>query len=808
MNRILHLMTADFIRYRTAMLWFFATTGVCVICTCLFPISNSVWLTVAIPSYLKIFIVGIFGFIAASMGFFDSPLREDHFLSTRPVNRRELFIGKAIIVVSGALVMGISQTIICLALRLEQDPIGLFSGLILWGLILLFGGAFFRLNVSQSVRCALLGILLLIAYQVLEYLNKVWSLGLELRDPDLLSLLLISCLAVIAAFEVNLRFLKKPSRALAGVAVGAGIAFLIVGEVPRPSSPALAPAAFTEVLKARGPIGITFGKEVVNGEERLTITPDFDSYVFGRAEALYVEPSALQITSASGELIDLGRSRAMFEGGGYSLQHAHTFAAFLDDASAKKLLERAPSRMARDRNTKSIRVAIPDGFSDLDEEITIQFSPRVFTQNLVELGEIKCEEGASFRNSDFFVKLAKISLGPVGPDYVTQDFTLAMQWASGAGRVHVIINSPSSGKIWHRSIRAYSEFSLPGQTGGRKMKIGTSPVKKSDANLSFPDDMVIRFFKFIPSGKATLPAVSARTTLRKLFGSPKAIAAQRGFPVRSSVDRQSAMPVLNGQSLDEYFAELEGYEYSVVTNHAVTRHTVDRLARSQPDALLGYLERPHASRSVRSLFINALSASCDERLKERVLHLLEKDPSLTRLVARRGWLDDAREIILTNIRNASYISYDQRNALVLCNDRESLDLLLERVGESRHQNHWDALLASEDHKKKAQVLMSELEKDYLQEVALQRVEQIDQSKFIFFVRNGSVEVLHLVLEKLAASQQSYAYLDWGFKQVLRKPDLSSFSDNLNPHVFVAKLAGLEKSSFSYDPLRKLIVVGH
>jgi len=178
MNRILHLMTADFIRYRTAMLWFFATTGVCVICTCLFPISNSVWLTVAIPSYLKIFIVGIFGFIAASMGFFDSPLREDHFLSTRPVNRRELFIGKAIIVVSGALVMGISQTIICLALRLEQDPIGLFSGLILWGLILLFGGAFFRLNVSQSVRCALLGILLLIAYQVYGVLG--WSCAIQI----------------------------------------------------------------------------------------------------------------------------------------------------------------------------------------------------------------------------------------------------------------------------------------------------------------------------------------------------------------------------------------------------------------------------------------------------------------------------------------------------------------------------------------------------------------------------------------------------------------------------------------------------
>ena len=207
----------DCLRVWLAILLVLVATALSVVCAVQIGHSRSEWITTILPDVFKVAAWLIAACTAMVMGYEDSPRRENHYLSTRPVDHRIMFDAKALIVILFAIIIGTGQFITSSVLGLDPNLLENFFCLVLFGLVLLFAGAHLRLSVRYAILCAIS----LVAVSVFVSLaNMVAQLLQFPRSEPQLALALGTILAFfIAAFHISYRIGKNTRLTVVAIAV-------------------------------------------------------------------------------------------------------------------------------------------------------------------------------------------------------------------------------------------------------------------------------------------------------------------------------------------------------------------------------------------------------------------------------------------------------------------------------------------------------------------------------------------------------------------------------------------------------------
>ena len=647
-----------------------------VVCALQIGHSRSEWITTIMPDVLKVLGWAIAGAIAIWMGFEDSPRRENHYLSTRPADRRIMFAAKALIVIFFAVVIATGQAITSSILGLGQSFAENFLYLVLFGLLFLFAGAHLRI----SVRYVILWGVAIVAISAVTFLaDFLIGLGDLPQNEPPLALILGAILAFfVAAFFISYRFGKNTRLTVIAIAVFTfaliPINYISFGEKTIPAD------KLAEALSEREPISMTIVPASVGNFQ---IVPSYEPTAVGSPDILVIEATDAEVRDASGNLMPYADSRQIVSANTVNPNNATQvpFSSYLPDSDYQRMLEYSNESIYVDYG-RSTLLMTPPGFATQDEEITISYTPLAKVYRLENLGEIPFRIGETLSTKDCFISVGDITIDQQTVNHRAGRKTrLDVHWQADRGeRLYVILSSEKTGEFWTNDLSNYSEFTLPGGTFARSYSSITYDTRKPKELDLIPADAKLRFFRYVDLGERKLPRVSKTTSFREIFKTTVTQPLIARNTVRSSVTARRPVPLLKNQGVSEYLRSLESLSNESIYQSLAIKETLRDIARTDPEKLLVHLREKDVSPQLVTSITNALTASAPSRIMPQVIDLLPADSSLASFLVMRGWpeSDELREVAA---REAT-MPYAVRRGLAYYADEASLDALLEDLENS------------------------------------------------------------------------------------------------------------------------------
>ena len=733
------------LRVWLAILLVLLATVLSVVCAVQIGHSRSEWITTILPDVFKVAAWVIAACTAMAMGYEDSPRRENHYLSTRPIDRRIMYDAKALIVILFAIILGTGQFITSTALGLDQNLWENFLCLVLFGLLLLFAGAHLRLSVRYAV---LWGISLIAISVVVSLANMVAQLlQVSPSEPQLALALGIILAFFIAAFHISYRIGENARLTVIAIAVYtflvASINFVSFEGKTIPAD------ELAKTLNERKPISL-----LINGasEGNFTITPMYEPTSVGSPNMLVVEAKNPELRDASGNLMDHVSSKQIVTARTVDPNETSNipYGAYLSDADSKRMLEWSTER-AYFNYGRSLLVKTPPGFATEDEEITVSYTPVAKVFRLENLGEIPFRIGQTLRSKDFLISVGDVRAeSDRGVSLAGRKTRLDVHWRADKGeRIYVILSSEKTGEFWTSDLRNSSEFTIPGETSA----ISYSSITYDNRSRTrkplqlIPPDATLRFFRYVDLGEKELPRISETTSFGEIFrtGITRPLIAR--YPLRSSVSASRPVPLLGDQIVSEYLRSLESYSDGSIYQSLAIRETLSEIARTDPEELLEYLKQENSAPSLSNSIVNALTAAAPSRIVPQVVALLPDDPSLATFLAMRGWPDsDKIREVAEQEENASY---EVRRSLAYYGDDISLDILLENLGRLKDAVVYRRLLESESHRERAEDVYQKIEASFIKRLRTESLNEVRESEARFLLETGSMKTYRAILEKIS-----------------------------------------------------------